>query len=153
MTELPIREPNILLVDNDFAALSRLTELHGATPVAQFLGHELDRAQVVARTDRKVVRLGSRVLYHDLSKSAPTEITLVLPHDADVTKHRVSVLTPVGAALIGVEEGDRISFSMPWTGIRTLAVVRVTDPSKQHAERVIPGSTRRRKLDDLKRHL
>jgi regulator of nucleoside diphosphate kinase len=71
------------------------------------------------------VRLGSRVRYHDLARPVPIEITLVLPHEADISRGRVSVLTPVGAALIGLSEGQRITFSMPWGQERTLAVVKV----------------------------
>jgi regulator of nucleoside diphosphate kinase len=126
MTLAQVSEPNLLLFENDFVELSRLAKLHAAAPVAHFLGHELDRAHIVTRTNKRVVRLGSRVLYHDLSKSVATEITLVLPREADLRQRLVSVLTPVGAALIGLEEGQRISFSMPWTGIRTLAVVKVS---------------------------
>ena len=73
------------------------------------------------------MRLGSRVRYHDLGRPVPIEITLVLPHEADISRGRVSVLTPVGAALIGLSEGQRITFSMPWGQERTLAVVKV-DP-------------------------
>jgi regulator of nucleoside diphosphate kinase len=122
-------EPSVLLVENDFAQLSLLAESHKTMPVAQFLGQELDRARVVKQTNKRIVRLGSRVLYHDLSKAAPTEITLVMPHDSDIKRFRVSVLTPIGAALIGLEEGERITFSMPWTGTRTVAVVRVIEPA------------------------
>jgi regulator of nucleoside diphosphate kinase len=120
-------EPAILLIETDFAELSRLAQDHSDTPVVRFLSHELDRARVVRQTDKKVVRLGSRVLYHDLSKPVATEITLVLPQDADVRNHFVSILTPIGAALIGLEEGQRISFSMPWTDLRTFAVIKVAN--------------------------
>lgn len=125
-------DSSVLIVENDFLELSRLAKLHGATPVAQFLGQELNRARVVKQTSKRIVRLGSRVLYHDLSKSVATEITLVTPRESDIRNHRVSVLTPIGAALIGLEEGQRITFSMPWSGSRTIAVVRVSEPQATH---------------------
>jgi len=117
--------PPLTLLKKDFDLLSKFANVNPGTPVTRFLDEELARADVVTHTKKKTVRLGSRVLYHDLSKAAPSWITLVPPHEAVITQHRVSVLTPVGAALIGMEEGQRITFAMPWTGERTLAVLKV----------------------------
>jgi regulator of nucleoside diphosphate kinase len=126
-----LREPPLTLLRRDFETLSKLAELAATTPVGRYLEHELDRAEVVADTDKPVVRLGSRVRYHDLARPALRDITLVMPHEADISEGRVSVLTPVGAALIGLAEGQRITFSMPWGQERTLAVVKVEEgPSR-----------------------
>ena len=122
---LTSHEPPLTLLRRDFDTLSKLAQLAIATPVGRYLEHELDRAEVVAATDKPVVRLGSRVRYHDLARPSPITITLVMPHEADISEGRVSVLTPVGAALIGLAEGRRITFSMPWGQERTLAVVKV----------------------------
>lgn len=118
-------QPPLTLLKKDFDLLSKFANVNPGTPVTRFLEEELARADVVAQTKKNTVRLGSRVLYQDLSKTTPTWITLVEPHEAVITQHRVSVLTPVGAALIGMEEGQRITFTMPWTGERTLEVLRV----------------------------
>jgi regulator of nucleoside diphosphate kinase len=125
---LTTREPLLTLVRDDFEKLSKLAALAGETAVGRFLEHELDRAEVVPETSKRVVRLGSRVRYHDLARPSPVDITLVLPHDADISHGRVSVLTPVGAALIGLSEGQRITYTMPWGQERTLAVVKVESP-------------------------
>jgi regulator of nucleoside diphosphate kinase len=119
------KQPPITISNSDF---DQLTKLSGASPksaVTEFLEHELDRARVVGRVPDTVVRLGSRVMYQDVAKDAPSEITLVLPHEADIKRKRVSVLTPVGAALIGLAEGQRITFVMPWGRARTLAVLKL----------------------------
>jgi regulator of nucleoside diphosphate kinase len=126
---LATREPPLTLVRDDYEKLSKLAELAGETAVGRYLEHELDRAEVVTETSKPVVRLGSRVRYHDLARPMPVDITLVLPRDADITHGRVSVLTPVGAALIGLSEGQRITFSMPWGQERTLAVVKIEGPA------------------------
>lgn len=125
------RDPPLTLLREDYDKLSRLAALAGETAVGRYLEHELDRAEVVAETSKRVVRLGARVRYHDLARLTPVEITLVLPRDADISRGRVSVLTPVGAALIGLSEGQRIAFSMPWGQERTLAVVKVEGPEGQ----------------------
>ncbi len=121
------KAPPITLLKKDFDYLSHLSDVEAPSAVARFLEQELSRARVVQSTNRKVVRLGARVRYQDLSKTTPSTITLVAPQEADISHQRVSVMTPVGAALIGLEEGQRISFVMPWTGERTLQVLKV-DP-------------------------
>lgn len=122
-------EPPLTVLAEDFAKLSKLADLAGETPVTRYLEHELDRAEVVPETSKPVVRLGARVRYHDLGRPLPVDITLVMPHEADIAYGRVSVLTPVGAALIGLSEGQRITFAMPWGQERTLAVVKVERPA------------------------
>jgi regulator of nucleoside diphosphate kinase len=121
-------EPPLTVLAGDFEKLSKLADLAGDTPVGRYLEHELDRAEVVSATAKPVVRLGARVRYHDLARPAPVLITLVMPHEADISQGRVSVLTPVGAALIGLTEGQRITYSMPWGQERTLVVVKVEEP-------------------------
>lgn len=126
---LASREPPLTLVRADFEKLSKLAALSSDSAVGRYLEQELDRAEVVADTVKPVVRLGSRVRYHDLARAVPVDITLVLPHEADIAHGRVSVLTPVGAALIGLSEGQRITYAMPWGQERTLAVVKVEGPA------------------------
>jgi len=119
------REPPVTLIREDFDKLEKLAALSGNNPVARYLEHELDRADVVVEPACNIVRLGSRVRFHDLAKSELTDITLVMPDAADVKKGLISVLTPVGAALIGLAEGSRITYATPWGRERTLKVVKV----------------------------
>jgi len=81
--------------------------------VAHFLAHEIERATVVAdNCDLPgVVRMGSQVRYCDDKTGETRDVVLVYPHEADITLKRVSVLTPVGAALIGLSVGQAIEFS------------------------------------------
>jgi len=58
-----------------------------------------------------VVRMGSQVRYCDDKTGETRDVVLVYPHEADITLKRVSVLTPVGAALIGMSVGQAIEFS------------------------------------------
>lgn len=76
--------------------------------------HELDRARLVpARTlPGDVVRPGSRVTYQDVDSGAIRTIRLVWPQQADVTTMQISVLTPIGAALIGLRAGQRIRWRL-----------------------------------------
>ena len=90
------------------------------------LHRELDRADVVAATDiaPDVVTMHSTVRVHDLESGASAVYTLVFPGDADVTERRISVLSPIGTALIGYRVGDTIQLRTPG-GMRRLEVADV----------------------------
>jgi regulator of nucleoside diphosphate kinase len=121
------REPPITLTKDDFDKLSKLAALRNNSPIAEYLAHELDRAEVVETSSRAggVVRLGSRILFRDTTKRNPSEVTLVMPNEADIGKGYISVMTPVGAALLGLTKGQAITFTLPNGAARTLLVLEV----------------------------
>jgi regulator of nucleoside diphosphate kinase len=90
------------------------------------LDRELDRADVIAAMDiaPDVVTMHSTVRVRDLESGESAVYTLVFPGDADVTRRRISVLSPIGTALIGYRVGDTIQFSTPG-GRRRLEVADV----------------------------
>lgn len=97
-----------------------------APDVARRLYDELDRADVVPSGEMPadVVTLGSLVTYRDESCGSIRSIKLVAPGDADLSRARISIVSPIGAALIGLAEGQ----SMEWEiggEIRSLYVIRV----------------------------
>jgi regulator of nucleoside diphosphate kinase len=93
---------------------SRLAELEALsegmmrrTPeLAERLIEELDRARIVSasRLRPDVVDIGRKVTYRDEQEGKDHTITLVLPQDADISCGRISVMTPIGVALIGLAE-------------------------------------------------
>jgi regulator of nucleoside diphosphate kinase len=101
--------------------------------VAHFLGRELDRARVVqdASVLRSVVRMGSQISYRDERTGEVREVVLVYPHQADISQRRISVLTPVGAALIGLSVGQAIEFQTPDQASRKLTVLRVSPQEEE----------------------
>lgn len=120
-------EPAVKLTRDDFEKLERLASLAGDTPVTRYLERELDRAEVVTQPLGGVVRLGSRVRFR-LGEDDATEVVLVMPNEANVDSARVSVLTPVGAALIGLAEGSSIAYATPGGRERELKIVKVEAP-------------------------
>lgn len=95
--------------------------------VAQFLARELERATIAQESDLSgVVRMGSRVIYRDDGTDSSREIVLVYPHEANIELNRISILTPVGAALIGLSVGQRIEFETPDKRTRGLTVLAVS---------------------------
>ena len=82
--------------------------------VAERLAEEVDRAVVVSPEELPddVVTLGSAVTFRDETSGSLREVVVVLPQDADIESNRVSILTPIGAALIGLREGASIDWAM-----------------------------------------
>jgi regulator of nucleoside diphosphate kinase len=97
--------------------------------VARVLLAEMERADIVpdAKLPSTVVRMGSRVTF-EIDGGAPREVELVFPGEANIDKGKISVLTPIGAALIGLSPGQ----TMFVTGIdgrrQKLTVTSVAPP-------------------------
>lgn len=107
-----LKPPAVYVTEADYERLANLAGL-GRTLGAELLGRELDRA-VVVRADeasQRFVRLGSAVTYRDLTSGETRRVTLVCPDQADIDAGRLSVLSPVGAALLGLCAGARFSWS------------------------------------------
>jgi regulator of nucleoside diphosphate kinase len=123
--------PRIRVSDADYRRLSGLAAAAETRfpDVAEELQTEMDRAEVVAAEalPADVVRMGSTVEYR-ADNGERRRVTLVYPADADIAEGRVSVLTPIGAALIGLSAGQ----SMRWVARdgreRTLTVIAVAAP-------------------------
>jgi regulator of nucleoside diphosphate kinase len=94
---------------------------------AEMLADELERAEVAApdaiRPD--VVTMHSEVEYQDDVTGQISRATLVYPDEEDLDASRISVLTHIGAALIGMREGQSIEWQSPIGGWRGLTVRRV----------------------------
>ena len=83
----------------------------GSSPAAETLLEEMERARVVPdhKLPPDIVRMGSRVQYRTDNDDLK-DVTLVYPALADISEGRISVLTPVGAALIGLRTGQSITW-------------------------------------------
>jgi regulator of nucleoside diphosphate kinase len=90
---------------------------------------ELERASVVEHSDlpRDVVTMHTRVRVADLMTGERRELLLVFPGQADVAAQRVSVLAPIGTALLGYREGDEVEWTTPG-GLRRLRIEQVIQP-------------------------
>jgi regulator of nucleoside diphosphate kinase len=101
----------------------RLREIVGDHDLAE----ELDRAIVVPsdRIQKNTVTMHSRVIYRDESAGTTREVELVYPDEADPMAGRVSVLAPVGCALLGLSAGQSIDWDLPGGKVHRLRVERV----------------------------
>lgn len=127
---LPVELPEIFIRPSDHDALSRLVGDHEAHGAAALLQHELERAQI-RETDapsNATVELYLWVHYVDGRFPTARRIQLVMPWDADIDTGRVSVLSHVGAGLIGLKEGQAIDWPDPAGALRRLTPVLIEDP-------------------------
>ena len=99
--------------------------------IGERLMDEIARAKLVApdklRTD--VVTIGSEVTYRDLTTDRLQTVIVVYPEDADIDQHRISVLTPIGVALLGLTAGATISWTTRDDETRQLEVLTVQPPA------------------------
>ena len=87
---------------------------------------ELSRGVLVAPADipPNVVTMNSRVRLLDLDTQEEMVYTLVFPSEADLAESRISVLAPIGTAMLGYRVGDTFAWKVP-DGTRRLQVVEV----------------------------
>ena len=121
--------PPITLTTIDADRLSRLVDAAGDTfpRTADFLAREINRAQVIdnSLTLPGLVTMDCDVEFRDEVTGQIRTVRLVYPQEADVTAGKISVLTPVGAALIGLSTGQSIEWQTPTGGWRSLTVLAV----------------------------
>ncbi|MGG6896656.1 MULTISPECIES: nucleoside diphosphate kinase regulator [Rhizobium] len=124
-------KPSIAICRTDRDRLTKLAEaISDRSPIiAEELLVELDRADVVSdeAMPRGIVRMGSTVEYHS-DDGQERRVSLVYPGEADISLGRVSILTPIGTALIGLSAGQSISWTARDEHRHRLTVISVGDP-------------------------
>ncbi|MFN0297690.1 nucleoside diphosphate kinase regulator [Acinetobacter albensis] len=109
-------KPAIIISQQDLQRLETMLEHQSKlTPTMQHLEDELARADVFAPQEipENVVTMNARVKITIAPANEPTEIILVYPHDFRGDKGQVNVLAPVGAAILGLSEGQEIEWPQP----------------------------------------
>ena len=119
---------HIFVTAND---LRRLDELLSVAETFNFrdrndlksLESELRRAKIVESRDvpNTVVTMNTRLRFLDLNDGTITEVTLVFPSDANIAEEKMSVLSPIGTALLGYAKGDTIEWTVP-AGTRRIQI-------------------------------
>lgn len=122
--------PPIIVASEDRERLLELVARADQAGVAGQLDVELERAQVVPLADvpADVVVMNSELEYEEVATNQRRRLQLVYPHDADSNAGRVSILAPLGCAVLGLRVGQEIDWRMPG-GPRRLRVLSVTRAS------------------------
>ena len=136
---LPPHRSAIVIADTDARRLaSLLTDVspHRDAPHLLELREELERALIVHADElpRDVIAMQAFATVLDLGSGARQELRLVYPHEADVARGLISVLAPLGTALLGYRACDEVSWSSPG-GPRRLRIESVrsrNEPAVRH---------------------
>jgi regulator of nucleoside diphosphate kinase len=127
--EMPKRK--IVITRNDYEYLKELlssgfTQAISPSDFLESLEAELELAEIVdpERVPKNVVTMNSTVKLRDLDTNELETYTLVFPDEADIANYKLSVLAPVGTAILGQRVGDVLRWRVP-DGWRRLKVVRV----------------------------
>lgn len=125
-------DKTIYVTVNDAKRLEALLEVakrsqyYGSNDLKK-LGAELNRATIVASKDipQDVITMNSTVHLLDLGTKEEMTYTLVFPDAADITEGKISVLAPIGTAMLGYRVGDTISWEVPagWRRIKVLSIL------------------------------
>lgn len=119
-------EQEIVITKKDYVRLNNLFNITSEALIEK-LEVELDRAEIIYDTEVSpdVVTMNSTVEYMDMKLNKNSTITIVYPVDADLKNNKISVLAPIGSALIGLKENQEISWEFPNGTTKSLKVVKV----------------------------
>lgn len=118
--------PQIYLTQNDADRLLKLVEAQPGKRLEK-LESELVRANVVPREEipEDVVTMNSRVIFENETTGEQREVTLVYPGSADIAAGKISVLVPIGTALLGLRVGQSIDWELPGGEKQRYRIVKV----------------------------
>lgn len=134
MSDTELRTPPAIFIPAmDYERLMEMAEstARREPDVAAFLMDQLDRASTEAPgAEDDNVRMGSHVRFRDESTGLVRQIQLVYPQQADSAAGRISILTPVGIALIGLSKGQSMTWKDRGGQQKRLTVLEVSNPSE-----------------------
>lgn len=129
-----IARPSIIMAETEVERLSTLAlQMEQAAPVAaDMLLQEIQRAEIRpdAEMPRHVVRMRSTVRFEDDAHGAARSVLLVYPKEADIAAGKISVLSLVGAGLLGLSVGQEIRWPDRDGHERMLRILKVEPPGQ-----------------------
>jgi regulator of nucleoside diphosphate kinase len=124
-------ENDIIVTTRDHAELSSVIAVTGKVShrvkwELRLLENELKRARIVAPEEvpPDVITINTRAEFLDLETGERLEFTVVLPIDANINDGKISVLAPLGTAMLGYRVGDEFVWHVPH-GLRRLKVIKL----------------------------
>lgn len=120
----------VYITENDRIRLKKLISdalLEGLQSDKSFgeLNREIEKAKVVdiKQLPGDVITMNSKILIQ-LGENEEEEVTLVYPQEADLTENKISVLSPIGTAILGYREGDTVEWAVP-SGVMEIQVKKI----------------------------
>lgn len=118
----------VVITREDYELLKPLTGRMPAREGDMSLGHELGRAIIVKEDALPpfTVRLNSKVTVLNLETDRVMEFRIVMPEQADIAQQKVSILSPMGTALIGFRKGEEVLWRVP-AGLKRFRILDVVN--------------------------
>ncbi len=119
------KQKNIYITEIDLERLNTIIE-NMPSNVTEKLEGELARATIVKSEEipASIVSMNSVVRFKNLESNQESEVQLVYPENANSDENKISIVAPIGTALLGLSEGDSINWPTP-SGNTTLEIVKV----------------------------
>ena len=125
---------HLLIAKNDYEIIKACLQrglLAGNTfskQDAEYLKAEVLKAKIVdsEALPQDVVRINSTVIIEDEKEKKPMQLTLVTPDKANIKQRMISILAPLGTALIGFRKGEKVSWRMP-AGKKVFKILEVAN--------------------------
>lgn len=107
-------QENIIVSETDFKKILTLIK-SAPTLTAELLEEELGRASLVSDEELPddVVGMNATIAFEDIAEKKTSTVSLVYPHEANIEENKISILTPIGSALIGLRVGQSIRWPLP----------------------------------------
>jgi len=126
-----LSENKLIILDTDAIRLKKLLEdkASGGHQYCSALKEEINKAQIVSKADmpEDVVIMNSTIEILDMEDNESIRYVLVYPWESDVDSCKISILAPIGTAIIGYRQGDEILWKVPG-GTRKLKLTTVIQP-------------------------
>jgi regulator of nucleoside diphosphate kinase len=121
-----MNEDSILMTERDYIRLKHILSFQNSSEFEN-LEVELDRAKIIDDTSVPpgLVKMNSKFKFEVMNESKTMIITIVYPEDADFASGKISVLAPLGSALIGLQVDQEINWMFPDGKIKRLKILDV----------------------------
>ena len=122
-----MKEDALILTEKDYLRLKNLISFQAGSDYEN-LEIEIERAQIVPddAVPPDVATMNSKIKFLNINENKEMSITIVYPNDADSSQGKISVLAPLGAALIGLKVNQEINWMFPDGKTKTLRILEVT---------------------------
>lgn len=131
-------KPNIVVSSTDLRRIEKLLDAlpPNSFPARDALEEELNRADVLEPTDMpdNVVTMNSQVRFQVNSSKDEFCLTLVYPKEMDSSESKISILAPVGSALLGLSEGDEIEWPIPGGKVLHVQIIKIVHQPERAGE-------------------
>lgn len=116
----------ILITERDYLRIRHILSTH-ASDDFENLEIEIERAKIIAENEipSDLVRMNSTVRFMTLQDEKEMKFTLVFPEEADFSKGKISILAPLGSALIGLRVNQEINWMFPDGKTKTIKILEV----------------------------